>query len=130
MFKNNLSVFKEYLLLPDGRELLGLLVVTSKTVDSALDKNQPELGVLVFPVPLKMLADSNCFLDQVIQILWDLRSKTFKKIKRQTLSYLECYVIQITDSGEIEKYHELSRFSRSCFRLHSSLVGYRESHEE
>ena len=85
MFKNNLSVFKEYLLLPDGRELLGLLVVTSKTVDSALNKNQAELGVLVLPVPLKVLADSNCFLDQVVQILRDLRSKTFTKITVQLL---------------------------------------------
>lgn len=74
-------VFK-YLLLPDRRELLGLLVVTSKTVDSALYKNQPKLGILVFPVPLKMLADSNCFLDEVIQILRNLRSKTFIKITR------------------------------------------------
>ena len=74
-----------YLLFPDGRELLGLLVVTSKTVDSALNKNQPELGVLVLPVPLKVLADSNCFLDQVVQILRDLRSKTFTKITVQLL---------------------------------------------
>jgi len=44
-----------YLLLPDWWELLGLLVVASKSVDSALNKNQPELGVLVLPVPLKML---------------------------------------------------------------------------
>ena len=62
MLKKTLSIIK-YLLLPDWRELLGFLVVTSKTVDSALYKNQPELGVLVFPVPLKVLADSNCFLD-------------------------------------------------------------------
>lgn len=45
-------------------------------MDSALYKNQPEFGILIFPVPLKMLADSNSFLDQVIQILRDLRCKT------------------------------------------------------
>ena len=74
-----------YLLFPDGRELLGLLVVTSKTVDSALDKNQPELGVLVFPVPLKVLADGHCFLDQVVEILRDLRSKTMSFQDSQNL---------------------------------------------
>lgn len=66
-----------YLLLPDWWKLLGLLVVASKTVDPALNKNQPKLGILIFPVPFQMLADSNCFLDQVVQILRNLRSKTF-----------------------------------------------------
>ena len=69
--------YKVHLLLPDWRKLLGLLVIASKAVDPALDKNQPELGILVFPVPLQMLADSNCFLDQIVQILRNLRSKTF-----------------------------------------------------
>jgi hypothetical protein len=37
----------ENLLLPGGRELLGALVVASQAVDTALDQNQAELGVLV-----------------------------------------------------------------------------------
>jgi len=44
-----------HLLLPDRWELLGLLVVASKTVDSALHENQPKLGVLVLSVSLQML---------------------------------------------------------------------------
>lgn len=63
------------LLLPDGWELLGLLVVASKSVDSALNKNQPKFGVLVLSIPLQMLPDGNSFLDEVVQVLRNLRSK-------------------------------------------------------
>ena len=41
-------------------------------VDSALDKNKSELGVLVLPVPLKMLPDGHCLLDQVVAVLGEL----------------------------------------------------------
>jgi len=39
-------------------------------VDSALDKNKSELGVLVLPVPLKMLPDGDSLLDEIVAILW------------------------------------------------------------
>jgi len=41
-------------------------------VDTRLDENQSELGVLVLSVSLKMLADSDGLLDQHVQILRDL----------------------------------------------------------
>ena len=41
-------------------------------MNSALDKNKSELGVLVLPVPLKMLPDGNCLLDQVVAVLGQL----------------------------------------------------------
>ena len=43
-------------------------------MDSALDKNQPELGVFVLPVSLQMLPDGDGLLDQVVAILGQLRS--------------------------------------------------------
>lgn len=68
------------------------LVVSAETVDSRLDKNQTELGVLVFSVALEMLADGNSLifvnmnslcnellpylLDQHVEILWDFWGKT------------------------------------------------------
>jgi len=55
MLPTNKSKQISYLLLPDWWEFLGLLVITSKTVDSALHKNQPELGVLILSVPFQML---------------------------------------------------------------------------
>jgi hypothetical protein len=64
------------LVLPVGRELTSGLVVTGKTVDTGLDKNQTELGVLVLAVTLKMLANGNSLLDELVQILRDLRSET------------------------------------------------------
>jgi hypothetical protein len=66
----------ENLLLPGGRELLGALVVASQAVDTALNQNQAELGVLVLAIPLQMLAHRDGLLDQVVQILGDLRAQT------------------------------------------------------
>jgi hypothetical protein len=64
------------LVLPVGRKLTGGTVVTSQTVDSGLDKNQAELGVLVLSVLLQVLTDLDSLLDKHVQILWDLRSQT------------------------------------------------------
>ena len=38
-------------------------------MDSALDKNQPELGVFVLPVSLQMLPDGDGLLDKVVDVL-------------------------------------------------------------
>lgn len=38
-------------------------------MDPGLDQNEPELSVLVLPVPLQMLADRHGLLDQVVDIL-------------------------------------------------------------
>lgn len=45
-------------------------------MDSRLDQNQSELGVLVLSVGVQVLSDSNSLLDQEVQVLWDLWSKT------------------------------------------------------
>lgn len=47
------------LVLPCGRQDTDGLVVTGETVDSGLDENETELGVLVFAVALEVLADSD-----------------------------------------------------------------------
>ena len=46
--------------------------VPGQSVDSALDKNQPELGVFVLPVSLQMLPDGDGLLDQVVHVLGQL----------------------------------------------------------
>lgn len=58
------------------RDLLPCLVVTSKAVDTGLDENEAELGVLVLAVDLQVLADGDRLLDQVPEVLRDLRRKT------------------------------------------------------
>ena len=45
-----------------------------QTVDPALNQNQPELGISILPVPLKMLPDGDCLLDQMVAILGQLWS--------------------------------------------------------
>ena len=65
------------LLLPGRWELLGALVVACQPVDTALDQNQSELGVLVLAVPLQMLAHGDGLLDQVVQVLGNLRAQSW-----------------------------------------------------
>lgn len=45
-------------------------------MDSALDKDKTELAVLVLAVLLKVLADGNSLLDEVVEVLRDGGSKT------------------------------------------------------
>ena len=63
-------------ILPSRAELLGALVVTSKTVNTRFNENETELGVLVFAITFQMLADLDGLLDQVVQIFRDGGSQT------------------------------------------------------
>lgn len=45
-------------------------------MDSALDKDKVKLGVLVLSVLLEMLAHGHSLLDQMVQVLGDLRGHT------------------------------------------------------
>lgn len=104
----------DYSLFPNWRELLRPLVVASQTVDPALNKDQPELGVLILPVPLQMLPDRNRLLYQVIQILRDLRSKTYKQhnTKSKIHKNLKKGDRRVCES----KYREPSKCEGSCCR--------------
>lgn len=51
-------------------------VVSSQSVDSGLDQNQSELGVLVLSVSLQVLSDGHSLLDQEVQVLRNVRSQT------------------------------------------------------
>jgi hypothetical protein len=47
-------------------------------VDTGLNKNQTELGVLILTVLLQMLTDLNSLLDKHVKILGDLRSESVR----------------------------------------------------
>lgn len=64
------------LVLPVRRQDGNGSVVSSQSVDSRLDQNQSELGVLVLSVSLQVLSDRDSLLDQKVQVLWDLWSQT------------------------------------------------------
>lgn len=53
-----------------SRGAFGGLVVPRKAVDTALNKNEAELGILILTVPVKMLAHGNGLLDKHVQALW------------------------------------------------------------
>ena len=69
--------------------MLSTLVVTSETVNTALNKNQTELGVTIFSVTFKMLSDGDSLLDEEIHIFGKRGSKTYtvKKRKAETLPF-------------------------------------------
>lgn len=64
----------------EGRgNLLPCLVVAGKTVDTRLDENKAKLGVLVLAVGLQVLANGDGLLDEVPEVLRDLRGKTWNE---------------------------------------------------
>lgn len=67
---------KQYVLLPVGGQYSLGLVVTGQPVDPALNENQAELGILVLSVSLQMLPDSHGLLDEVVEILRQVRGQS------------------------------------------------------
>ena len=65
------------LVLPGGRDDTDRLVVAGQTVDTGLDENQAELGVLVLAVALEVLADGDGLLDEVPEVLRDAGREAF-----------------------------------------------------
>lgn len=63
-------------LLPGRGESLALLVVAGEAVDAGLDVDELELGGVVLAVALKMLADVDGLLDEVVEVLGNLRGET------------------------------------------------------
>ena len=68
-------------------DLLLCLVVTGKAMDTGLDQDQTELGVLVFPVDLEVLANSNSLLHEVPKVFRNGRSESYIRISGCRLSF-------------------------------------------
>ena len=54
-------------------------------MDPALNQNEPELGISVLPVPLKMLPDADSLLDQIVDVLGQLWSHALALQNTQNL---------------------------------------------
>ncbi len=61
---------------PGGRERLNVAVVAGESVDARLNENKSELGILVLSELFQMLSDCDRLLDQVVEVLGDLRGET------------------------------------------------------
>merc|ERR1712080_755895 len=58
---------------PPGRAKgLDIAVVAREPVDPALNANKSELGVSVRAVLLQVLPDADGFLNQVVEVLWEI----------------------------------------------------------
>ena len=52
------------------------LVVPCQTVDTGFDENETELGITILAVALQVLADAHGLLDQVVDVLWQIRGQS------------------------------------------------------
>ena len=89
------------LVFPDRGELLCLLVITSKPVNPALNKDQSELGILVLPVPFQMLPNCNGLLDEVVKILRNFRGKSMSLEDTQYLA--SCNTLDLSNPVRVTK---------------------------
>lgn len=72
-------------------------------MDPGLNKNEPELAILVLPVPLQMLAHRDSLLDQEVQVLGNLRSETAALQDTQDLA--ACDRCHLGDTMAITQQH-------------------------
>lgn len=63
-------------LFPGWRKDRNSSVVSRQSVDSGLDENQSELGVLVLSVSLEVLSDLNGLLHEVVEVFWNVWGKS------------------------------------------------------
>jgi len=108
------------LVFPGRGENLGLLVVTSQSVNSALNENKTELGVLVLAVLLQMLSDGNGLLNEVIQILRDGRCKTIGLQDSQDL--VSSHVSHLGDTVRISENDTNLRWSQTLLGQFADMV--------
>ena len=66
------------LVLPVSRKLTSGTVVPRQPVDTTLDKNQTELGILILTIAFQMLTDGNSLLDKHVEILGDFGGKSVR----------------------------------------------------
>lgn len=45
-------------------------------MNTGLDENETEFGILVFAVAFQMFSDGDGLLNEMVQVLWDFRGKT------------------------------------------------------
>jgi len=91
------------LVLPVGGELLRAAVVAGETVDTGLNENEPELGILVLPELLEVLPHSHGLLDQVVQILGELGGKAVSLQDAENLVASD--ELDLTDTVRITENH-------------------------
>ena len=118
----------KHLLFPCWRQFWLAFVVTSESVNTTLAQNQAKLGVLVLAVTLQMLADGDCLLDHVVQILWQVWCKTFGFKHAQ--DFVAGYETNLSDSVRISeddtfeaREREIQDYEQTCIILQTQPNG-------
>ena len=68
-------------------------------MNSALNKNQPELRIFVLPIPLQVLANSNGLLNQMVKILRNPRSQSVSFENPQ--NFAASYGLHLSDAVRV-----------------------------
>jgi hypothetical protein len=63
------------LVLPVWRQFLGLLVISTQSVNTALNQNKMELAIPVSTVSIQMLSHGDSLLNEEVDVLWELWSE-------------------------------------------------------
>ena len=83
-------------------------------MDSALNKNQSELAVLILSISLQVLSDVDGFFDEVVKVLRNLRSKSV--LLQDSEDLIACDSFDLRDSVVVPK-------NDSDLRGRSTLLG-------
>lgn len=108
------------LVLPDGGQGLLDLVVTRETVDARLDKNESKLGVGVLSVLLQVTANVDGLLDEVVEILRQLRGQASHLEDAQNLG--SSHALDLGDAGRVTKHDADLRRSQTLLRVLENLL--------
>jgi len=91
-------------------------------VNTTLDENKSELGILVLSVFLQVLSYSNSFFDKMIQILWNLRSKSVGFQNSHNL--VSCDVLYLCNSVRVSEDHTNLRWSETLLGKSADVLVY------
>ena len=108
------------LVLPVGLKLTCTTVVSSQSVDTGLDENESELGVLVLSVGVHVFLDGNSLLDKHVEILRDRGGKAVLLENAEDLVAGDG--LDLGDAVGITEHHTDLRWGHTLLRHLSDLV--------
>ena len=83
--------------------MLCLSVISGKSVDSALDKNESEFSVLILSVLLHVLSHVDGLLDEMVEVLGDLGSESV--LLQDSEDLIACHSLDLGDTVVVSEHN-------------------------
>eukprot|EP01028_Stygiella_incarcerata_P001279 TRINITY_DN120_c0_g1_i3.p1 TRINITY_DN120_c0_g1~~TRINITY_DN120_c0_g1_i3.p1 ORF type:complete len:124 (+),score=13.94 TRINITY_DN120_c0_g1_i3:147-518(+) len=80
-------------------------------MNTAFHENKAELGILILTELLKMLANSDSLLDQMVQVFWDFRSHAFNL--QEAKDFLASHTLHLSNAIRVTEEHSNLRGSQT-----------------